>query len=60
VVWGGAAVLFANVDEVRWRRVLPNWGVGYRWEFKKHVNVRLDLGFGRGQKGVNFSINEAF
>lgn len=60
VVWGGAAVLFANVNEVRWRRVLPNWGVGYRWEFKKHVNVRLDLGFGRGQKGVNFSINEAF
>ena len=36
-------------------------GVGYRWEFKKNVNVRLDYGFGKsGQSGFLFNINEAF
>jgi len=40
---------------------MPNYGLGYRWEFKKGVNVRLDMGFGKWhEKGVNFSINEAF
>ena len=40
---------------------LPNYGIGYRWEFKKRVNVRLDYGFGlRGQKSFMFGINEAF
>ncbi len=34
---------------------------GYRWEFKKNVNVRLDYGFGKsGQSGFLFNINEAF
>ena len=40
--------------------ILPNAGIGYRWEFKKGVNVRLDVGFGRGEKSFNFSLNEAF
>ena len=36
-------------------------GIGYRWEFKKNVNVRLDYGFGKnGQSGFIFNINEAF
>ncbi len=36
-------------------------GVGYRWEFKKNVNVRLDYGFGKsGQHSFIFNINEAF
>ena len=43
------------------RRMLPNVGVGYRWEFKKDVNVRLDVGMGKsGQWGFIFNINEAF
>ncbi|MBD5355392.1 MAG: BamA/TamA family outer membrane protein [Bacteroides sp.] len=37
-----------------------NIGFGYRWEFKKRVNVRVDCGFGKGQCGVIFNINEAF
>lgn len=46
---------------IRMSRVLPNFGVGYRWEFKKDVNVRLDYGFGKsGQSGFIFNINEAF
>ncbi len=60
VVWLGAGTIFPNFAALRLDRVLPNGGIGYRWEFKKRVNVRLDVGFGRGEKGVNFSINEAF
>ena len=60
VVWGGAGTIFPKFSALRWRKVLPNYGIGYRWEFKKRVNVRLDLGFGRHQTGFIFSINEAF
>lgn len=40
--------------------LLPNGGIGIRWEFKKNVNVRLDYGFGKGESGIIFNINEAF
>lgn len=59
-LWVGAGTVFPEFSALRWRHVLPNYGVGYRWEFKRRVNVRLDLGFGRGQTGFIFSINEAF
>ena len=52
--------VFSRFGDLRWREVLPNYGIGYRWEFKKKVNVRLDLGFGRHQMGFIFNINEAF
>lgn len=58
-VWLGAGNVFH--DKHTFKKVLPNYGVGYRWEFKKRVNVRLDLGFGKsGQSGFMFNINEAF
>ena len=60
VAWVGAGTVFPRFEDLRWRKVLPNFGVGYRWEFKDKVNVRVDLGFGRHQKGFIFSINEAF
>lgn len=60
VVWGGAASVFSNPGDIRFREILPNWGIGYRWEFKQRMNVRVDLGFGRGQTGFIFNINEAF
>lgn len=59
-LWVGAGTVFPKFSALRWNKVLPNYGIGYRWEFKKKVNVRLDLGFGRGQTGFIFSINEAF
>ncbi|MCM1066963.1 MAG: outer membrane protein assembly factor [Muribaculaceae bacterium] len=59
-VWVGAGTVFPKFSAMRWSKVLPNYGIGYRWEFKKRVNVRLDLGFGRHQTGFIFSINEAF
>lgn len=59
--WVGAGTIFHKFSEMRSRHILPNFGIGYRWEFKKNVNVRLDYGFGKaGQTGFLFSINEAF
>jgi outer membrane protein assembly factor BamA len=60
VCWIGAGEVFSNTSHFSFGRILPNCGIGYRWEFKQRVNVRLDLGFGRRQTGVIFSINEAF
>lgn len=61
VVWVGAGTIFPNFSALRSKQILPNAGVGYRWEFKKNVNVRLDYGFGKsGQSGFLFNINEAF
>ena len=61
VVWAGAGTVFPEFSALRSRQILPNAGVGYRWEFKKDVNVRLDYGFGKsGQSGFLFNINEAF
>ena len=59
-LWVGAGQVFPSFSKWKWRHTLPNYGIGYRWEFKKKVNVRLDLGFGKGQTGFIFSINEAF
>ena len=61
VVWIGAGTVFNKFSALCMDRVLPNYGIGYRWEFKKNVNVRLDYGFGKnGQSGFIFNINEAF
>lgn len=59
-VWVGAANIFPDTKSIRWSQTLPNFGIGYRWEFKKRVNVRLDYGIGRHISGFLFNINEAF
>lgn len=59
-VWVGAGNVYKDFSNFHWNQTLPNYGVGYRWEFKKRVNVRLDYGFGKGQSGFMFQINEAF
>lgn len=60
VVWLGAAEVFPDYGSLRFRQILPNAGIGYRWQFKKGVNVRLDYGFSRRGTGFIFNINEAF
>lgn len=60
VAWVGAGTVFPKFSAIQMRKILPNYGIGYRWEFKKRVNVRLDLGFGKHQTGFIFNINEAF
>ena len=60
VLWAGAAEVFPNFDAVRFDKILPNVGLGYRWEFKKRINVRVDMGYGKNGVGFMFNINEAF
>ncbi len=60
VAWVGAAEVFPRAKDLRWSRVLPNFGIGYRWAFKPGINVRLDYGFTRNGGGLMFNINEAF
>ncbi|WP_255577387.1 BamA/TamA family outer membrane protein [Elizabethkingia sp. JS20170427COW] len=60
VTWVGAGSVFDSFNHWDWKHVLPSYGIGYRWEFKKRVNVRIDYGFGKGQSGFYFNINEAF
>lgn len=59
-VWGGMANVFPNFDHIYFDQILPNYGIGYRWEFKKRVNIRLDLGFTNDKPNFTFNINEAF
>lgn len=59
VVWAGVGNVFHDGES--FKKLLPNYGIGYRWEFRKKMNVRLDYGMGsHGQSAVVFSINEAF
>lgn len=60
VAWLGVGTVFPKFSEIQFRRLLPNGGIGYRWEFKQRTNVRLDFGIGKGEKSFIFSINEAF
>lgn len=59
-VWAGAGNAFPNFKSYEWSETLPTFGVGYRWEFKNRINVRLDYGIGKGQGGFYFNINESF
>ncbi len=60
VVWVAAANAFPSFEQLKWQHTLPNAGVGYRWEFKKRINIRIDYGFTRKGGGFIFNINEAF
>lgn len=60
VIWAGAGNVFPKFSEFEWSHTLPTFGIGYRWEFKKRVNVRLDYGIGKGESAFYFNINEAF
>jgi len=60
VCWIGVANVFPKWSSLQRRKTLFNAGIGYRWEFKENVNVRLDLGFTRNGSGFLFNINEAF
>lgn len=60
VAWGGTGKVFDSFSNWNWQHFLPNFGFGYRWEFKNRVNIRLDYGFGKYHSGFYFNINEAF
>lgn len=60
VVWGGAANVFHDFNHINIKHILPNYGVGFRWEFKKNVNIRFDFGFTKNKPGIQFGMGEAF
>jgi outer membrane protein assembly factor BamA len=59
-VWAGLGNVFPHFGRIAWRKTLPNAGVGYRWEFKKGINIRIDYGLTRNGGGFIFNIGEAF
>ncbi|KHT61898.1 membrane protein [Photobacterium gaetbulicola] len=60
VYWVGAGTLAEEFDQLGDEDWLYSVGVGYRFEIKQRVNLRLDMGFGNDQSGFYFAINEAF
>lgn len=60
VFWGGAGGLAERVDQLSMDELLPTAGIGYRFSVKPKVNLRLDMGFGNGDSGFYFNVNEAF
>ena len=59
VAWGGVGSSFHDTDS--FKHLLPNGGVGLRWAFRSHTNIRFDYGFGKnGNNGFMFTVNEAF
>jgi len=60
VIWLGAGAVGRNVSDLDNHPLLPTAGVGYRFEVKPAMNVRLDLGFGKESAGFYFQVAEAF
>lgn len=58
VGWVGTGSL--GYDFSKFHNWLPNGGIGYRLEVQPRMNVRVDIGFGRGTSGFYFNFNEAF
>ena len=60
VFWTGVGALADKMSEFESDELLGNVGTGYRFLVKKNVNLRLDLGYGKGGMGFYLNINEAF
>ncbi|PHM59905.1 BamA/TamA family outer membrane protein [Xenorhabdus sp. KK7.4] len=60
VGWVGMGTLSDTPSTLGERHWLPSIGVGYRFEFKPRMNVRLDFGIGKGSTGFYFQVGEAF
>lgn len=59
-LWCGAGVIYHNISGLKIKNFLPETGIGYRWEFKKDSNVRVDFGIGRHSTGFILGLNESF
>ena len=60
VAWVGSGTMSDKRSELFDSHWLPSVGVGYRFEFKKRMNVRLDYGSGQHSSGFYFQAGEAF
>lgn len=58
VGWVGLGSIADKVSE--FSDLIPNGGIGYRFEVQPRTNVRLDFGFGEDAFAFYFNFNEAF
>ena len=58
VFWIGGATVYSNPKDIK--KLLPNMGLGYRYELQPRMNLRIDFGFGTETAGVYLGFNEAF
>lgn len=58
--WGGAGTVFPSFQQFDQRSIMPNFGIGLRFEFKHRMNIRIDYGFGKDTSGFVFQFAEAF
>lgn len=60
VGWIGTGTLGDSPSQLGTKHWLPSVGIGYRFEFKPRMNVRLDFGVGKDSTGFYFQVGEAF
>lgn len=60
VAWVGSGTMSDQERDLGKGRWLQSVGIGYRFEFKPKMNIRLDLGFGQNSTGFYFQVGEAF
>ena len=60
VGWIGYGTVYPSLEGLRLRNFLYNYGVGFRWEIKHRINLRVDIGFGYKSFGVVVNLREAF
>jgi outer membrane protein assembly factor BamA len=69
LVWRFGLILFAGIGDVApsvgritISTVKPTYGFGIRFRFDEleKVEIRMDVGFGKGTNGIYFDINQAF
>lgn len=60
VAWVGGGTMGPQFSELIQQHWLPSAGIGYRFEFKPRMNVRLDYGVGKDSSGFYFQVGEAF
>lgn len=58
--WVGTGTVFPSISQLELKHLLPNYGLGLRFEVKHNVNARIDYGFGKNTRGFVFNIGEAF
>jgi len=61
-VFSGAAFVSNELSEMSLRDILPAAGFGLRWRIIEtyKINARIDMGWGKDDHGIYFSIGEAY
>jgi hypothetical protein len=62
VGFAGTGDVYNNVEEFQFKNLKPNYGFGARFmiDKKENLNLRFDVGFGRGTNNFYLGIAEAF